>query len=145
MVLIFAAITLLLFFVIRPLQKNAFYMLYFALMMGTAVYFEMHGMKGTPFSKNILMLFLGAHFVWINSVTFIAYVVDKNAAKKHAWRIPELQLHLLELLGGTPTAFIAQKILRHKTKKTSYRISFVFVLAVQIAIIYYVVKTLHLM
>jgi uncharacterized membrane protein YsdA (DUF1294 family) len=31
---------------------------------------------------------------------------------------------VLELLGGWPAAFLAQRYIRHKTKKLSYRITF---------------------
>lgn len=34
------------------------------------------------------------------------------------------QLHALELLGGWPGALLAQQLLRHKTKKTSYQVVF---------------------
>ncbi|MBR1915057.1 MAG: DUF1294 domain-containing protein [Alphaproteobacteria bacterium] len=146
MVLTFVAIMLGCFFILRPLQKNAFYMIYFALQTGLAYFFEYYkGLHYPIFSKAALMVFLACHFVVINLVTFLAYGVDKKAAKTKSWRVPELQLHLLEFLGGSPAAFMAQKIFRHKTKKKSYQISFIFVLAVQIAIIYYVLKSLRLM
>lgn len=34
------------------------------------------------------------------------------------------QLHAVELLGGWPGALLAQQLLRHKTKKTSYQVVF---------------------
>ncbi len=40
------------------------------------------------------------------------------------WRIPESTLHLFELAGGWPGAFVAQRALRHKTAKTSYQFVF---------------------
>lgn len=61
-------------------------------------------------------------------VTFVFYALDKNAARKGAWRIPEAQLHLFALIGGWPGAMIAQQTLRHKSKKPSFR--FVFWLTV---------------
>ena len=143
MTLTFVTIILGLFFVLRPLQKNAFYMLYFALMIATAYILEQKGFNYRVFSKNALLFFLCFHFIFINMVTLIAYGVDKKAAKTKSWRIPELQLHLLEFLGGSPAGFIGQKLFHHKTKKTSYQISFIFVLALQIAIIYYAIKALH--
>ena len=61
-------------------------------------------------------------------VTYVFYALDKNAARKGAWRIPEAQLHLLALIGGWPGAVFAQQSLRHKSKKPSFR--FVFRLTV---------------
>ena len=57
-------------------------------------------------------------------VAWIAYVLDKHAARHGQWRIPESNLHLLELAGGWPGAFVAQRMLRHKTRKPGYRIAF---------------------
>lgn len=49
------------------------------------------------------------------------YSRDKHNAQTGAWRIPEKQLHSVELLGGWPGALLAQQLLRHKTKKASYQ------------------------
>ena len=49
------------------------------------------------------------------------YARDKHNAQTGAWRIPEKQLHTVELLGGWPGALLAQQLLRHKTKKASYQ------------------------
>jgi uncharacterized membrane protein YsdA (DUF1294 family)/cold shock CspA family protein len=54
-------------------------------------------------------------------VTWIAYALDKHAAQQGRRRIPENTLHLLELLGGWPAALIAQRVMRHKTRKPGYR------------------------
>lgn len=53
--------------------------------------------------------------------TFLAYWHDKRLAQGDGWRTPEATLHLLELLGGWPGAFLAQRRLRHKTIKGSYQ------------------------
>jgi len=60
----------------------------------------------------------------VSLVTFIFYALDKHAARKGAWRIPEAQLHLLALIGGWPGATVAQHTLRHKSKKASFRFVF---------------------
>ncbi|UWX04498.1 DUF1294 domain-containing protein [Pseudoxanthomonas sp. NC8] len=57
-------------------------------------------------------------------VAWIAYALDKHAAQRGRRRIPESTLHLLELAGGWPGAFVAQRMLHHKTRKRSYRIAF---------------------
>jgi len=59
-------------------------------------------------------------------LTFIKYALDKSSAKKSKWRNPESTLHLLSIVGGWPGALIAQQILRHKSKKLSFRIVFWF-------------------
>jgi uncharacterized membrane protein YsdA (DUF1294 family) len=84
---------------------------------------------------------LGVDFIWLGSYTFIAsaiaywvYAIDKRRAEEGLWRIPEAQLHLLELFGGWPGAFLAQRRLRHKCSKGSYQVVFwLIVLAYQFA------------
>jgi len=57
-------------------------------------------------------------------LTFLIYAVDKAAAKKGGWRIKESTLHLLSFIGGWPGALVAQKTLRHKTRKQPFRFIF---------------------
>lgn len=57
----------------------------------------------------------------LSLTTFIAYAIDKSAARNNARRTPESTLHLLALLGGWPGALIAQQLLRHKSKKAAFR------------------------
>jgi uncharacterized membrane protein YsdA (DUF1294 family)/cold shock CspA family protein len=70
-----------------------------------------------PFSVVCAYLILGI-------ITFIAYAIDKAAAQKNAWRTKESTLHVLSLLGGWLGALLAQKILRHKSKKEEFQIIF---------------------
>ena len=62
-----------------------------------------------------------ALYILASLLTFIMYVADKSTAKKGTWRIEENTLHMLSLAGGWPGALLAQKSLRHKTKKQSFR------------------------
>ncbi len=64
----------------------------------------------------VLGLYLAA-----SAFTFIMYAVDKSAAKSGAWRTPESSLHWLSLVGGWPGGLVAQQLLRHKSKKQSFR------------------------
>lgn len=57
-------------------------------------------------------------------VTFLAYASDKSAASRNAWRTSESTLHILALLGGWPGALTAQRVLRHKSSKKPFLISF---------------------
>lgn len=66
---------------------------------------------------------LGLYLV-ASLVAFVVYALDKSAAKTGQWRTNENTLHLLGLIGGWPGAFVAQELLRHKSKKQSFRIVF---------------------
>lgn len=98
----------------------------------------------------VLVVLLGALLAWaawhgrlpallpmgllaINAVTFVAYWIDKRAAQAQARRTPEATLHLLELLGGWPAAWLAQRVLRHKSRKENYRLVFLAAAFVNLA------------
>ncbi|RKT46433.1 cold shock and DUF1294 domain-containing protein [Thiocapsa rosea] len=59
-----------------------------------------------------------------SSLAFLMYARDKLRAIRGNWRIPESSLHLVEAAGGWPGAYIAQQMMRHKTVKTSYQVTF---------------------
>ncbi|MBN2405460.1 MAG: DUF1294 domain-containing protein [Coriobacteriia bacterium] len=63
-------------------------------------------------------------YVVMSVVTFVAYARDKRAAQRGQWRTGEGTLILLGVLGGWPGALIAQKTLRHKTRKQPFRTVF---------------------
>lgn len=54
-------------------------------------------------------------------VALLAYRLDKSAAHSDAWRISEDSLHMVALMGGWPGAMLAQRQLRHKTRKNSFQ------------------------
>jgi uncharacterized membrane protein YsdA (DUF1294 family) len=62
--------------------------------------------------------------------TYALYASDKHRARVGAWRTPESTLHIFELLGGWPGAFLAQRRLRHKSSKGSYLFVFWLIVAV---------------
>jgi len=57
-------------------------------------------------------------------VAFGAYALDKSAAREGRWRTRESTLHLFSLVGGWPGALVAQKTLRHKSRKPSFQMVF---------------------
>ena len=66
---------------------------------------------------------LGIYLV-ASAISFIAYALDKSAAKNNKWRTHESTLHLFSAVGGWPGALAAQRLLRHKSKKQSFQIVF---------------------
>lgn len=144
MVITFSAILIGLLFLIRPLQKNSFYILHAAIVILVAAYIENNYFRTSVFSPKTLLLFVVFQFISINLVTVFAYWVDKRAAVKRTWRVPEINLHTLEFLGGWSGALFAQKFFNHKTKKKSYQSMFWAVLIMQLAAIFVILKFLGL-
>lgn len=124
----------------RSTRENGFYILHMIIIL-SLTYFIEHNLFRTPvLHKYSFMCFLILHIISINIVTMFAYIKDKKAAMKKEWRVPERNLHALEILGGTPFAIISQKVFRHKTKKSSYKSFFVFIFIMQISIILFLAK-----
>lgn len=73
-----------------------------------------------------------AAYILMSLVTYFVYALDKSAAKRNAWRIPENTLHLLALAGGWPGAMLAQERLRHKSVKQPFRTLFLITLVLNI-------------
>lgn len=63
-----------------------------------------------------------ALYLGTSLVTFTAYALDKSAAQNGQWRTRESTLHLLGLIGGWPGALVAQRVLRHKSKKRPFQV-----------------------
>jgi uncharacterized membrane protein YsdA (DUF1294 family)/cold shock CspA family protein len=76
----------------------------------------------------VMLLYTGASLL-----TFLAYALDKSAAHRGRWRISERTLHALSLAGGWPGALIAQRWLRHKSKKPAFQATFWVTVAVNVA------------
>ena len=70
---------------------------------------------------------LGVYMLAVSALTVLVYAKDKSAAARGLWRVRESTLHLWSLLGGWPGAYVAQRALRHKTRKdaflTGYRLT----------------------
>ena len=56
----------------------------------------------------------------LNIATFFSYALDKTAAAQGRWRTPESTLHALAAAGGWPAAWLAQRALRHKSRKREF-------------------------
>lgn len=146
MTIAFTAILLGLAALIYPLRTNRFYLLNAAIVIGAAYVVENHFFRiQNLFSYKTLLLFAVFQIISINITTFIAYGVDKHAAQKGAWRIPEKDLHILEFLGGWIGAWLGQKFFRHKTAKQSFQNMYKLMIVLEFAAIFGLLKFLHLL
>lgn len=78
-----------------------------------------------------LVATIAAYLAGINAATFAAFALDKRAAAAGTWRIRERTLLLLSAAGGSPAAFAARSMLRHKTVKQPFVGLLVAIAAIQ--------------
>jgi uncharacterized membrane protein YsdA (DUF1294 family) len=70
-----------------------------------------------------------AYTAVISGVTFLFYGYDKMQARNLNWRVKEVTLHTLGLLGGWPGALAGMHYFQHKTKKTAFQVPFWLIIA----------------
>lgn len=61
------------------------------------------------------------------------YTQDKTKAQRGEWRTPESTLHFLDGLGGWPGGLLAQRLIRHKTRKFSFQCVFWICVSMHVA------------
>ena len=54
-------------------------------------------------------------FAAISLLTFVIYGLDKLAAKRNTWRVPERRLLFFGLVGGAAGALLGMSVFHHKT------------------------------
>ena len=82
--------------------------------------------------KNIVI-----YLIAINVIGFFAMGIDKNKAKRGAWRIPEKTLFMITVLGGGIGTIAGMYTFRHKTKKLIFTIGMPTILICEIVFIIY--------
>lgn len=79
---------------------------------------------------------LAAALLWlvaINLWTLLRFWQDKRRAIAGGRRIPERDLLGLALLGGSPGAFAARRLFRHKTRKQPFSLYLVLIALIQVS------------
>lgn len=80
----------------------------------------------------MLSKILLAYLVVINAAAFLLMLIDKQKARRGAWRIPEATLIGSAILGGSIGAIAGMRLFRHKTKHPKFYIGLPVILAMQI-------------
>ena len=76
---------------------------------------------------------LATYLAVINFVAFAAFGIDKLAARRGGWRVPETRLLGFAFLGGSPGAYAGRSLFRHKTRKQPFSGQLHGVAALQLA------------
>ena len=81
-----------------------------------------------------LLWLLAAWLVLINVVTFVIFGLDKLLSKhpRFRQRVPEKNLLLLAVVGGSVGALLGMLVFRHKTLHRVFRVGVPVILAVQL-------------
>ena len=86
---------------------------------------------------NTLHSCLTYYLLAINTVTFFVYGFDKYKTKKAKWRIPEVTLLLLAVLGGSIGAWMGMKVWYHKTMHKKFKYGIPAILPILVALMAY--------
>jgi len=76
-----------------------------------------------------------AVLVVMNVLSFALMALDKSAAKKGKWRVPEKTLFLVTALFGGLGGVLGMQLCRHKTKHWYFQLFFPLLLIAQIAVL----------
>ena len=80
-----------------------------------------------------MMKYLLIYLLTVNVVAFAVYGVDKLKARHGWWRIPEIILLGLAVIGGSPGAWTAMYTFRHKTQHLKFKYGVPAIIILQIA------------
>jgi len=86
-----------------------------------------------PTSSLALWIAMWAGALSISTLGLYGY--DKAQAQGGGPRVPELVLHLLAALGGTPGAYLGMRLFRHKTNKSRFQAIFWLIVAAQLGVV----------
>ena len=77
------------------------------------------------------------YFAIINIMTIAVYGWDKLCAKRKWWRVPEMTLIAIALIGGSIGAIAAMRLFRHKTLHLKFKYGLPCILILQLAALMY--------
>ena len=83
-------------------------------------------------TKNIII-----YFVVINIIGFLIMYIDKQKAKRGAWRIPEKTIFIITALGGGIGTIAGMYAFRHKTQKLQFVVGLPFITILEIILAIY--------
>ena len=77
------------------------------------------------FQLNSIPLILFYYFGGVNLLLFILMGMDKRAARRKKWRIPERRLLTLGIIGGGLGGILGMIVFHHKTHRIYFTICYV--------------------
>lgn len=83
----------------------------------------------------MVLLVIAAYFLLVNLIGFCSMGIDKRKAVKGTFRIPEANLFIIALIGGSIGSICGMYTFRHKTRKWYFVYGMPAILILQIALI----------
>ncbi len=81
------------------------------------------------------MKFLYLYLIIINALGLILMLVDKEKARRGAWRISERTLLTVAAVGGSLGSLLGMELFRHKTKHLKFTVTVPVLLVIHIVIL----------
>ena len=75
------------------------------------------------------------YLIVVNIAGFAAMGIDKSRAKKRAYRIPEANLFMLAIIGGSLGSILGMHLFHHKTRHLYFLYGLPAILVVQLLIV----------
>lgn len=85
---------------------------------------------------------LAVYLLIVNLIGFAQMGIDKRRSIRHRWRIPEAQLFLVAVTGGSIGSLLGMYTFRHKTKHKTFVIGMPLILVLQLVIAGFAVSLL---
>ena len=82
-----------------------------------------------------MYLYLLIYLIAINLLAVILTIYDKNAALKNAWRVKELTLLAVCVLGGSLAMLLTMLCIRHKTRHLKFMLGIPLIILLQLTLI----------
>ena len=82
------------------------------------------------------------YLIIINAAAFLLMLIDKQKAKRSAWRIPEATLMGVAALGGSIGAIAGMYVFRHKTRHVKFFLGLPAILIIQIGLVIWIGRML---
>ena len=79
-----------------------------------------------------LIISLIVYLLLINALEFLLMHIDKKRAINDQWRIPEFNLLMLAVFGGSIGCIAGMRLFHHKTRHPEFSIGVPLILALQV-------------
>ena len=88
------------------------------------------------------MKVLQIYLIAVNIIAFAIMAIDKYKAQRHKWRISELSIFTIGIIGGGLGVLLGMSTFHHKTKHLKFTVGIPVVLILNIVMFGYIVQKL---